>query len=119
MSSVGGRADDLLEYSNPLHHSVQLQVGGRPVVILVDAGVASVEELCTSVVFSVAATCKGCRVQSLATYNCITVTVCPRIHHPATRLPKPYLIATNPLKALEFWEAWKAKPDLPGISQPG
>ena len=45
-------------------------------------------------------------------------TVCPRIHHPATNLPKPHSIATNPLKAMVLWELWKGKPDLLGMSQP-
>ena len=31
-----------------------------------------------------------------------------------TLLPVQYLNATNPHKALELWELWKAKPDLPG-----
>ena len=44
---------------------------------------------------------------------------CPPIHHPANKLPEPYIIATNPLKALELWELWRVKSDLPGISQPG
>ena len=38
---------------------------------------------------------------------------------PTTQLPEHYLIATNLLKALELWELWKAKHDLPGIPQPG
>ena len=38
-------------------------------------------------------------------------TVCPRIHHPEVHLHEL-------LKALELWKLWKAKPDLPGISQP-
>ena len=42
---------------------------------------------------------------------------CSRIHHPAAKLPEPYIIATNRLKALECLELWKAKPDLPGIFQ--
>ena len=45
-------------------------------------------------------------------------TVCPLIQHPATKLPEPNQFATNPLKELELLELWKAKPDLPGISQP-
>ena len=45
---------------------------------------------------------------------------CPQtVHHPATQLPELYLIATNSHKALELWERWKAKPDLPGSLQPG
>ena len=47
------------------------------------------------------------------------LTVCPRINHPVTTLPEPYLIAVNPLMALELLELLKAKPDLPEISQPG
>ena len=42
--------------------------------------------------------------------------VFPGIHLPATKLPEPYLIAINPLKALDLW---KAKPDLPVILQLG
>ena len=42
--------------------------------------------------------------------------VCPLIHHPATQtLPD----CDQQFKALELWELWKAKPDPPGISQPG
>ena len=43
---------------------------------------------------------------------------CPRSHHPTARLPDPFIIATNPHKALDLRELWKAKPDLPGISHP-
>ena len=42
------------------------------------------------------------------------IVECPRI-----QLPEPYLIVTNPLKELELCELWKAKPYLPGVSQPG
>ena len=31
---------------------------------------------------------------------------CPRIHHPTAQLNELYLIATNPIKALELWELW-------------
>ena len=43
-------------------------------------------------------------------------TICALTHHHATHLAEPYLIATKSIKALELW---KAKLDLPGISQPG
>ena len=43
--------------------------------------------------------------------------VCPQIHHPATNLPEPYLIASNPLKVRELWKLWKAKRGLPWISE--
>ena len=43
--------------------------------------------------------------------------VCPLIHHhPATQtIPD----CGQPIKALALWELWKARPGLPGISQPG
>ena len=48
------------------------------------------------------ATSKGCRAQSQDTNSLPQQTtapmVCPRIHHPATLLPKLYLIATNASK---------------------
>ena len=43
----------------------------------------------------------------------------PRNYNPAAQLQELYLLDTNPHKAMELVELWKAKPDLPGISQPG
>ena len=60
---------------------------------------------------------KGCPAQSQDPNSLppqtVVPTVCPRIHHPATRT---LLDCELPLNALELW---KAKPDHPWILQPG
>ena len=104
---LNGKDDNATHYSLPYRPTIQ--AGNRHIII---------NNSPTSKMLPARGVVRGLMTSNGLQRQTTESTVCPQTHQPATRLPKPYLIATNTLKALELWSLRKAKPDLPWISQP-